>query len=240
MYTKRSGMSVWLFSFIWLAVTIGTVLLMINGREGAQKELQDTRSDGSVKANLPGRHMNRDLWGNAPFMFEGVTPGNHRGYEGANNNATLDESDLPQDALLLMENLCNSLCEGGVDNIKTVFPPGYVELLIDEYVPLASAIGGEDAVIEYVLKLKLDSIIRETGDIERIDYEIIEVNKLKEQTLIELTDTFEGLNLKIEEAYSVKLKLFIRGQKSTMEKTNTITVLRSNDEWYISPEGLMQ
>lgn len=233
-------MSVWLFSFIWLAVTIGTVLLMINDRGRAQKELQDTRSDGSVKANLPEHHMNKDLWGNAPFMFEGVTPENHRGYEGTNNNATLDESDLPQDALLLMENLCNFLCEGGVDNIKTVFPPGYVELLIDEYVPLASAIGGEDAVIEYVLKHKMDSIIRETGDIERIDYEIISVKKLKEQMLIELTNTFEGLNLEIEEAYSVKLKLFIHGQKSTMEKTNTITVLRSNDEWYISPEGLMK
>lgn len=239
MYMKRSGMSVWLFSFIWLAVTIVTVLLMIHSRERDQKEMSDTRPDGSVKANSPEQHMNRDLWSNTPFMFEGATSGSHS-YKRANNNVDLDESGLPQDALLLMENLCNSLCEGGVDNIKTVFPPGYVELLIEEYVPLANAIGGEDAVIEYVLKLKFDSIVRETGDIERIDYEIIRVNKLKEQTLIELTDTFKGLNLEIEEAYSVKLKLFIHGQKGSMEKTNTITVLRSSGEWYISPDGLMR
>lgn len=239
MYTKRNGMSVWLFSFIWLAVTIGTVLLMLNGKEREQKELQNLRADGGIKANLPEQHTNRELWGNVPFMFEGITPGVPKEHEGVNNQVDLDKSGLPQDALPLIENLCRFLCEGGMNNIKTVFPPSYVELLTDKYMPLASAIGGEDAVIEYVLKLKFDSIIKETGDIERIDYEVIRANKLEEQTLIKLKDTFEGLNLEIEEAYSVKIKLFIHGQKCTMEKTNTITVFRTNGTWYMSPEGLM-
>lgn len=172
-------------------------------------------------------------------MFEGATSGNHGNYKDGNNKTDLDESGLPKDALLLMENLCNSLCVREVDSIKTILPPGYVELLIDEYVPLANTIGGDDAVIEYVLKLKLDSMIREIGEIERIDYEIIKVNKLNEQTLIELMDTLEGLNLEIEEAYSVKLKLFIHGQKGSMEKSNTITVLKTNGEWYASPDGLL-
>lgn len=239
MHTKRNGMSVWLFSFIWLVVTIGTVLLMINGRERGQKDLRNVISDGSIKANSRRQHMNRELWGNTPFMFEGVKPGKHGGYNGADNDVDLDESGLPRDALLLMENLCNFLCEGGVDNIKTVFPPGYVELLMDEYVPIASVLGGEDAVIEYVLKLKFDSIIKETGDIERIDYEVISANKAEEQALNELTDIFEGLNLEIEEAYSVKIKLFIHGQKSTMEKTSTITVFKANGAWYMSPKGII-
>lgn len=239
MYTKRNGMSVWLFSFIWLAVTIGTVLLMINGRERTQTELQNGGSDGSVKANLHEKHMNRELWSNTPFMFEGITHGSSKDYGKANNHVDLDESGLPQDALLLMENLCRFLCEGGINNLKTVLPPDYVDSIIDEYVPLATVIGGEDAVIEYVLKLKFDSIIRETGEIEKIEYEVIRSDKLKEQMLIELTDTFENLNLKIEDAYRVKIRWLIHGQKSTMEKSNTITLFRTNGAWYMSPEGLI-
>lgn len=240
MGTKRKGISVLLFSVIWLTVTVGMVLLMLNSRRDWQQRIKKPImvKEDEKKASFHEPHTNRELWSSTPLVFEGETTASSGDKAEENINSGFVKEDLPKEALDTLENLCKFLCEGGMDNLSAILPQEYLDTLINKYAPLTNLFGGEDAAIKYVLKLKFGSIIEKIGEIEHIDYEIKKTKRLEGNALIELEDKYKDLDWEVQEAYIVKLKLLIYGKKGETEEAYTLTVLNADGSWYINPDGL--
>ncbi len=240
MSERRSGMSVVLFSFIWLAVTVGTVLIMLNssgsilppGREANAGNQETSRGETPLLDEVD----KRKDWGKVPYAYE--DEGKY--IEGEHNPNEGNDFDLPDEALEPIKNLCLFLMNGGSANLKKVLPPEYVDTLLNKFELLTSVLGGEDAVIESVLKLKFGSIIEKSGAINGIDYEVQKGKRLEGKEFDEMMDKLieSGVECDVDDAYRIKIRLFIDGDKEMVKNDYTFSVFKTNGKWYISPDGL--
>lgn len=235
MQMQKKGMSVVLFSFLWLVITGGTVLSALhfgklNHLSHGLSEIK-TEYVPAIGSKFISNHFD---WGDTPLEFESSFLNKARN-DKKNNNA-----NLPKSSLKVFESLCNLIMSGTEDELREVFPPEYVESLEDKYGAIINVVGGFDNAIKQIIKLNFGSMIEEIGSLRSVTYKIDYSERLHDEsfkkTLADLKDA--GVSCRIDAAYKIKLILIVYGDKGTNNLYYNCVLIKTGTDWFLSPSGL--
>lgn len=235
MQMRKRGMSVFLFSFLWLAITGGTILSALHfsrlhyrahGLTETGKEL--IPATGSWFRN------NRSDWRDIPKIFESSFQNSAEDY---------DKNDgvyLPEPALNVLESLCKLIMSGTEKNLREVFPPEYIDSLEDKYGTVINIVGGFDNAIKQIMNLSFGSTIEKIGSVQTVTYEIEDFECLYDESFNKAIADLrnEGVSCKVDIAYKIKLILVVQGDKGTNSLNYNCVLFKTEKSWFLSPSGL--
>ncbi len=233
MRMRKKGMSVFLFSFLWLTVTCGTILSALyfsrlDYRAHGLTERNFFPAIGSCFVN------NRSDWSDIPKVFESSFQNS------VNDDKENNHADLPKPALKVLDSLCKLIMSGTEKNLREVFPPEYIDSLADKYGVVINIVGGLDNAIKQIMNLNFGSTIEKIGSVQFVTYEIESFEHLYGESFEKaITDLKNAeVTCQVDTAYKIKLILVIHGDKGTNNLNYNCVLFRTEGSWFLSPSGL--